>query len=423
MAKILVIDDDITTQLILQNALEEQGHEVTVVGDGEAGLLSVKQLIPDLIVCDWMMPKMDGLALCQELKADPNFATIFFILVTAREQVNDRVKGLDAGADDFLAKPIELQELLARVRAGLRLQSLTQALSHSNRHLHQAMQQLRQTQARLVQTEKMSGLRQMVAGIAHEFNNPITFIYSNLIYAQSYTQQMLDLLELYQQEQPPKPGSTLQEQLAEIDLDFLRVDLPKLFESMKSGAERIRQTVLSLRSFSRLDEAEVKLVNIHEGIDSALLTLQHRLQNNPLAEIEIVKNYGKLPLVECYARELNQVFLHILNNALDAIEQNNPPRRGEITIETKVRNNRVLIRIADNGVGIPESIRSQIFDPFFTTKSVGKGTGLGLSISYQIVVQQHGGILKCYSHPGQGSEFGIEVPMKIATSAIQATVA
>ena len=422
MAKILVIDDDITVQLILQNALEESGHEVTVVGDGEAGLLTAKELIPDLIVCDWMMPKMDGLTLCQQLKADSHLATIFFILVTAREQVNDRVKGLDAGADDFLAKPIELQELLARVRAGLRLQSLTQALSHSNGHLHQAMQQLRQAQGRLVQTEKMSGLRQMVAGIAHEFNNPITFIYSNLIYAQSYTQQILELLELYQQE-PHTPSPTLQEKLGEIDLDFLGVDLPKLFESMKTGAERIRQTVLSLRNFSRLDEAEVKLVNLHEGIDSALLTLQHRLQNNHYTEIEVVKNYGKLPLVECYARELNQVFLHILNNAIDAIEQNIPPRPGQIMIETKAWGNRVLIRIADNGVGIPESIRSQIFDPFFTTKSVGKGTGLGLSISYQIVVQQHGGILKCSSNPGESTEFAIEVPMRIATSAIQATVA
>lgn len=422
MAKILVIDDDITTQLILQNALEEQGHEVTVAEDGEAGLLLTHQLMPDLIVCDWMMPKLDGLALCQKLKADPNLATIFFILVTARELVDDRVKGLDAGADDFLAKPIELQELLARVRAGLRLQSLTQALKHSNHHLNQAMQQLRQTQARLVQTEKMSGLRQMVAGIAHEFNNPITFIYSNLLFAQSYTQEILELLHLYQQEQS-KPSPKVAEKLAEIDLDFLMVDLPKLFDSMKTGAERIRQTVQSLRNFSRLDEAELKLVNLHEGIDSALLTLQHRLQHNAYTQIEILKDYGKLPLVECYARELNQVFLHILNNAIDAIEQNSPPRSGQIIVTTKVCGNRVVIQIGDNGIGIPEQIRTQIFDPFFTTKSVGKGTGLGLSISYQIVVQQHGGLLKCYSQLGEGTKFWIEVPIRIATQAMSVTVA
>lgn len=415
MSKILVIDDDITTQLILQNALEKQGHEVIVVGDGEAGLQQAQKVIPDLIICDWMMPGMDGLTLCQHLKADSNLATVFFILITAREDISDRVQGLDAGADDFLGKPIELQELLARVRAGLRLQSLTRALSHSNLHLNQAMQQLRQAQSRLVQSEKMAGLRQMVAGLAHEINNPITFVYSNLNYAELYSQKMLELLQLYRQEYP-ESSAIVQEKLADLELDFLATDLPKLFESMKTGAERVRQTIVSLRNFSRLDESEIKAVDLHEGIDSALLTLQHRLQNNPYTTCEVVKEYGWLPLVECYPRELNQVFLHILNNAIDAIEAKQPPQPGKIEIATKLYEKRAFIRIADNGIGIPEPIRSQIYDPFFTTKDVGKGTGLGLSISYQVVVQQHSGVLTCYSQPQKGTEFWIELPVKMPSS-------
>ncbi len=412
MAKIIVIDDDITTQLVLENALSNEGHEVITAADGEEGLLTIHQTRPDLIICDWMMPKMDGLTLCQYLKSDLDLAGIFFILVTAKEQINDRVNGLDAGADDFLAKPIELQEFLARVRAGLRLQSLSKALQYSNLYLNQTMEQLKLAQSRLVQNEKMTSLSQMVAGIAHEFNNPITFIYSNLTHTQFYTQQMLEILLLYQQEYP-HPSLQIKEKLAELELDFLAQDLPKLFHSMKTGADRIRQTVISLRNFSRLDEAEIKLVDIHEGIDSTLVTVQHRLKLDSDQKITVVKNYGNLPLVECYARELNQVFLSILNNAIDAIEANQLSRLGVITIDTKIVENQVVIKIIDNGVGIKESIRSQIFDPFFTTKPVGKGTGLGLAISYQIVVQQHGGHLQCYSQPGQGTEFLIALPLQV----------
>ncbi|MEG4988511.1 GAF domain-containing protein [Microcoleus sp. BR0-C5] len=285
----------------------------------------------------------------------------------------------------------------------------------------QSLKDLQQTQAQLIQTEKMSGLGQLVAGIAHEINNPVNFIYGNLNHASEYTASLLSLLELYQQ-QYPAYSPEIDKLSEDIDLEFLLEDLPKLLSSMKVGADRIRQIVLSLRNFSRLDESQMKAVDIHEGIDSTLLILQHRLKSNAdSANIVLVKEYGILPRVECYAGQLNQVFMNVIGNAIDALEshkllagQSGAP---QIKISTAVGqlNGTIpsaLIRISDNGTGISESMRQRIFDPFFTTKPVGKGTGLGLSISYQIVVEKHGGVLKCNSELGKGTEFAIEIPLR-----------
>ena len=282
---------------------------------------------------------------------------------------------------------------------------------------------LKQAQIQLVQTEKMSSLGHLVAGIAHEINNPVNFIYGNLDPATEYTQDLIDLVELYQQEYP-QPSPLLAEKIKEIDLEYLLDDLPKIISSMRLGAERIRQLVLSLRNFSRLDEAEVKAVDLHEGIESTLLILHHRLKAKPeRTGIEIIKTYGKLPKIECYAAQINQVFMNILSNAVDALEsvQNQPDALflPTITIQTALiqksehqPNNWAMISIQDNAGGMPPEVQTKIFDPFFTTKPVGKGTGLGLSISYQIVVDKHGGILECYSQPGEGTEFRILIPVK-----------
>ncbi|MEG5237340.1 GAF domain-containing protein [Microcoleus sp. AT9b-C3] len=285
----------------------------------------------------------------------------------------------------------------------------------------QSLKDLQHTQAQLIQTEKMSGLGQLVAGIAHEINNPVNFIYGNLNHASEYTASLLSLLELYQQ-QYPASSPEIDKLSEDIDLEFLLEDLPKLLSSMKVGADRIRQIVLSLRNFSRLDESQMKAVDIHEGIDSTLLILQHRLKSNAdSANIVLVKEYGILPLVECYAGQLNQVFMNVIGNAIDALESHKllagPSVTPQIKISTAIGqlNDTVpsaVIRISDNGTGISESMRKRIFDPFFTTKSVGKGTGLGLSISYQIVVEKHGGILKCNSELGKGTEFAIEIPLR-----------
>ncbi|MEP0798552.1 PAS domain S-box protein [Funiculus sociatus] len=313
-----------------------------------------------------------------------------------------------------------------------------EALRYKTTQLEQTLKELQHTQLQLVQSEKMSGLGQLVAGVAHEINNPVNFIYGNLVHTEEYTQDLLYLLSLYQQHYP-HPVPEILEEAETIDLDFLLEDLPKMLTSMKLGAERIREIVLSLRNFSRLDEAQVKPVDIHEGIDSTLLILHNRLKAKPESPgIQVIKEYSDLPLVECYPGQLNQVFMNILVNAIDALEvgiadwvlgtgdkglgknSSNPQSlipnpqspAPEIRICTEVLNAQsVVIKIKDNGSGMTANVRSRLFDPFFTTKTVGKGTGLGLSISYQIITQKHGGVLKCFSEPGQGAEFWIEIPI------------
>ncbi len=273
--------------------------------------------------------------------------------------------------------------------------------------LEQALQELQKTQSQLIQTEKMSSLGQMIAGIAHEINNPIGFIYSNLEPAKKYIQHLLSLIELYQQ-QYPHPTAAIQARIQDIDLEFIADDLPKILSSLEIGAERIYQLVLSLRNFSRLDEAEVKKVNLHSGIDNTLLILNHRLKFG----ITVIKQYGDLPLVECYPAQLNQVFMNILNNAIDALQKRGKNTEKQIVIQTQsVAPAHIRVQFRDNGPGIASEIKDNIFDPFFTTKDVGKGTGLGLSISYQIIAK-HRGWIEVNSALGQGTEFTINLPVR-----------
>ncbi|BAY13005.1 GAF domain-containing sensor histidine kinase [Calothrix sp. NIES-2098] len=304
---------------------------------------------------------------------------------------------------------------------GIQQAELLEQTQHQKEELKETLQELQQTQSQLIQSEKMAGLGQLVAGVAHEINNPINFIYGNITHVTEYAEDLLKLLHLYQKNYP-NPKAEVQKQASALDLDFIAKDLPKILNSMTVGAERISELVLSLRTFSRLDEAEMKPVNIHEGIESTLLILQHRLKPQAdIIAIEVVKVYGELPKVQCYAAQINQVLMNVLSNAIDALEQTiiveknleNP----QIKICTEVVDeNSILIRITDNGCGIPENVRSRIFDPFFTTKEPGKGTGLGLYISYQIVVEKHGGQIDCFSEPGKGAEFRIQIPIKRSVS-------
>lgn len=297
-----------------------------------------------------------------------------------------------------------------------KVEKRTQEINDKNKNLQQALEDLQTTQSQLIQSEKMSSLGQMVAGIAHEINNPITFIYGNVSHIHKYINDLLDLIAVYQQEYP-NPSFTVQNKINEIDMDFLAEDLLKILDSMAVGSSRIRDIILGLRNFSRLDESDMKPVDIHEGINSTLMILQHRLEEESWRpKIEVIKEYTHLPQVSCYPGQLNQVFMNILSNAIDALEQSvfksETTQNLRICIRTElVENHTVRILIADNGCGITEAVRHKIFDPFFTTKPVGSGTGLGLSISYKVVVDKHKGKLICNSTPGHLTEFVIEIPI------------
>ncbi|MEG4106916.1 PAS domain S-box protein [Microcoleus sp. S13_C5] len=289
-----------------------------------------------------------------------------------------------------------------------------------SQELQTALSDLQQTQMQLVQTEKMSSLGQVLAGIAHEINNPVGFVAGNLCHVRGYVLDLLEIVQVYREEYP-NPPAKLQQQAEDIDLEFLAEDLPKLLNSMQTGCERIVEIIQTLRNFSRADEAKIKTADIHEGLESTLLMLNSRLKAKPNWQgIKVIKEYGELPQINCHPGQLNQVFMNVLANAIDALEESSSQAKDTgnsicptITIQTETIDDKsILIRIKDNGLGIPEDQIVRLFDPFFTTKPVGKGTGLGLSISHQIVVEKHNGKLQCLSEPGKGTEFIIEIPIR-----------
>ncbi|NEP56339.1 MAG: response regulator [Symploca sp. SIO2G7] len=423
---ILIVDDTIENLRLLAATLTKRGYKVRSAISGSLALMGVQVAPPDLILLDIKMPDMSGYEVCQKLKAWKPTCEIPVIFISALHETLDKVKAFSVGGADYITKPFQMEEVLARVENQLTIRRLNQELEkrveERTAELKQACHNLQQAQIQLVQKEKLATLGQLLAGIAHEINNPVSFIKGHLSFTEEYIQDLLNILGLYQQ-QFPHPGLEIEEVIEEIDLKYLLQELPKMLSSMERGVERICQLSKSLRTFSRSDTQAKVPFNLHDGIDSTLLILKHRLSaSEKHSSIEVITEYGKLPEVKCYPGQLNQVFMNLIANAIDAFDESNQGlswdelrhHTNQITIHSEVNwpKDTVTIRIADNGPGISTQVQESIFDSFFTTKAVGKGTGLGLSISYQIIVEKHGGLLTCKSSPGQGTEFIIEIPMQ-----------
>ncbi len=413
---ILIVDDNSTNLSVLSKALKADGYKVCIAMDGEDALAQIERNQPELILLDIQMPKMDGFETCRRLQANPATEAIPVIFMTALADTENKVKGLSLGAVDYITKPFEQEEVLARVKVHWRLKQLTQTLEQLVAERTQALQQ---AQLQLVQQEKLSALGQLVAGVAHEINNPIGCIVGNVSPLQDYIHDLFAVIDLYQN-QFPQPGTNFEQELEAFDLDYIRDDLPKLLQAMKDGGDRICYISTSLRTFSRTDKDHKVLFNLHEGLDSTILILKHRLKaNDKRPAIEIVKKYGNLPEIQCFPGQLNQVFMNIIANAIDALDESSKEQKFEeiaahpnrIIIQTKVTSEGIVICIGDNGKGMSEAVINRIFEQGFTTKGVGKGTGLGLAIARQIVEEKHNGCLKVQSQIDQGTEFLICLPL------------
>ncbi|MBN8565058.1 MAG: hybrid sensor histidine kinase/response regulator [Leptolyngbya sp. UWPOB_LEPTO1] len=413
---ILIVDDTPANLDVISEALSDAGFEVAIATSGERALQQVEYELPALILLDVMMPGIDGFETCKRLKENPKTRNIPIIFMTALSDVENKVRALELGAVDYVTKPFQEHEVLARVKTHIQLYSLTQNLE---RQVAKKSADLQASQLQLVRSEKMSALGNLVAGVAHEINNPVGFLFSNLQPAQEYVQDLFGLINLYQQKYP-NPDPEIVEQIEAVDLEFLQKDLPQLLNSMKLGLERIRNISTSLRTFSRSDTDSQVLFDIRDGLESTILILKYRLRaNETRPAIEVMTEYGDIPEISCFPGQLNQVFMNILANAIDMFDEvaqqstftELQAKPQIITVQMRLATPKVVeIRIRDNGTGMSEEVQARIFDHLFTTKSVGKGTGLGLAISRQIIEENHGGTISANSVLGEGTEFMIQLP-------------
>ncbi len=426
---ILIVDDNPANLGVLSDALDQAGYEVWVAKSGKVALERVKFARPDLILLDVMMPEIDGFETCRQLQANPETQGIPIIFMTALSDTENKLEGFSLGAVDYITKPFQQEEVIARVKLHLKLHELSEQLEEKNLLLEQkvaevsqAYEELQRMQLKLIQSEKLSSLGQVIKGISHEIHNPVNFIYGNLSHASEYLQDLLGLLSLYQ-EDFPQATPRIQTQLKVVDLDFLEEDLVGLLNSMNVGAERIHEIVKFMRMFARIDEAKLKPINIHEGIESTLMILNYRLTAKPeKPAIAVIKDYAQLPLVECYAGELNQVFMSLLSYTVDALDEFNQQRSyqeminhpSSITISTRqIDENWVQIGIANNVLELSQDLKnglcSNLSDQFMDQE-----IGVGLLMSYQIIVEKHGGKLYCQPAFEQGTELILEIPVKLS---------
>jgi len=422
---ILLVDDNPTNLKVLFEAIGGYGWKALMATDGESAIEQAEYAKPDLILLDVMMPGIDGFETCRRLKANPITENIPVIFMTALSETTDKVKGLDIGAVDYITKPFQQEEVIARLKLHLKLSLLTrnleQQVQQRTTELTQSVKQLQQTQLQLIQSEKMSTLGQLVAGIGHEINNPIGFIAGSCSNIEEYLNDVFSLVELQQEKLSDSDDEEIEELIEEIDLEYLKEDLPKLMKSMRQGITRLKDISLSLRTFARADNASKVEYQIHEGLNSTLMLLKHRLKDvGERPKIQIIKNYSELPPINCYPGQLNQVFMNIIANAIDAFDdlhENSNEQTAtspyNITITTSVdtAKNTVSISLEDNALGMAPEIQARIFEQSFTTKAVGKGTGLGLAISHQIIVDKHNGKIDCFSTLEKGTEFIISLPI------------
>lgn len=428
---ILIVESNATDMRVLLEVLETAGYETLAAKSGEDAIAKMSEVVPDLILLAVMLPGIDGFQICDHIKSGEATEDIPIMFITARAHAEDKVRGLTLGAVDYITKPFQQAEVLARVQTHLRLRHQTRQLKGLNEQLEQrviertaqlsrSLDELQATQLQLIQQEKMSALGQLVSGIGHEINNPLNSITGNITHAQQYVQDLLNHLALYHQFYPDPVAEIVQDAEA-IDLPYLKTDLIHLLKTLQVAADRIAHISQSLRVFSRDDSENEITLQIQDGLDSTLLLLQHRLKaNSQRPAIEVIRNYADTPPIPCYPGQLNQVFMNLLANAVDAIDESHRvedpveiaahPR--QIQIVTELKTGRVEIRIRDNGIGMSQAVQQEMFKPTFTTKPVGKGTGLGLAIAYQIIVEKHGGSLICNSAPGVGTEFTIGLPLQ-----------
>ena len=399
--KILIAEDALVSRRLLQRHLEAWGHEVVAAVDGAEAWQSFLADEFPIVISDWMMPEMDGLELVRRIRASERPGYVYIILLTARAQTEDLVEGMEAGADDFVAKPFERDELRVRLRAGERIIQLEQTLARQN-------QELRETQAALIQSEKLASLGQLAAGMAHEINNPLAYVMNNLAVLRRDMQAAMEVLNTYRKgcENLANLAHDLvaeAERMEEaIDLPYIQENFGRDFEASLQGLQRVRDIVGNLRDFARLDEADFKAVDLNIALTSTLEITRYEIRQKNL---QVDTQFQNLPLVQCHPSKLNQVFLNLLMNAVQA-----SPSGGVITLRTHAPSEEMVeVEVEDQGHGISPEHMPRLFEPFFTTKPVGQGMGLGLSVSYGII-RDHGGTIEVDSTPGQGTRFRVRIP-------------
>ena len=437
---ILVVDDSPTNLEVLYETLSYAGYEVLVEMDGLSGIEQVNQNPPDLILLDVMMPKIDGFETCRQLQANPATKDIPIIFITALTEAEEKLKGLTLGAVDYITKPFQQEEVLARVKLHLKLrylnleltlqkQQLEDRVKERTAELSQALEELKQTQLKLIQSEKTSSLGQIVAGVSHEVNNPVGLISTNLYYANQYIQDLIDLVKIYQNKFPDV-GIEISEKIDSMDLPHILQDLPKLLSSMKLGTDNIRGIIQSLQNFSRADGVEKKYIDIHEGIETTLMILQYRIKaQTKRPPIKVIKQYGNLPKVGCYPGQLNQVFMYLLNYVIDSLEKSYIHNHNllenktdtvsdklaqvlnlQIKITTDLDKENITIKIENNAFTSHDSTIDGI-KPNFANIFKEEQNNLGFSISKELIVEKHGGSLEYIHCEATGIHFMIKIPL------------